>query len=117
VLPHPVGSNNFNVSHSTKCPQIRKAVAEVTDNSCLINKHHIWRFHSSGIWGSINWWSDFHDPIFKGWPWKRGHYVASNTGVQLSSNAATYPRIMRSSSTLLQKPQNSQWLCISQTGS
>jgi len=76
-LPHPVGSNHFNVSHSAKCPQIREAVAEVTDNSCLINKDHVWRFHSSEIWCSINGWSDFHDLIFKGWPWKRGHYVAS----------------------------------------
>jgi hypothetical protein len=34
--------------------------------------------------------------------------LLQNTGVQLSSNAATYPRIMRSSATLLQKPQNPQ---------
>jgi len=34
--------------------------------------------------------------------------LLQNTGVQLSSNAATYPRVMRSSATLLQKPQNSR---------
>jgi hypothetical protein len=39
---------------------------------------------------------------------KEGIMLLQNTGVQLSSNAATYPRIMSSSATLLQKPQNSQ---------